>query len=188
MSADIFWIMSHSKKHVQMVQEFIEVVRVDLEPTASMWVSEVNEDRSWVPHKVVINSHWKKNSRHWDVVNRQGKTCGVVEERIQWANKVFWTDITEVRTSRGDQNVKDWWITCTLSFFLNMDNHYGARSTWANFDLGHRLFLLGPDLLWPGATQASPKIRGFSSISARCKIGQFWLAPLTIQNVKKKKQ
>ena len=30
-----------------------------------------------------------------------------------------------------------------------------ARSTQANFDLGHRLFLLGPVLLRPGATQAN---------------------------------
>ena len=55
-------------------------------------------------------------------------------------------------------------------------------------DFGHRLFLLRPVLLWPGATWARPKIRGLSSIQARCNLGQFLLAPLTIQNVKMKKR
>ena len=32
-----------------------------------------------------------------------------------------------------------------------------------------------------------PKIRELSSTQARCNLGQFWLAPLTIQNVKMKK-
>ena len=58
-----------------------------------------------------------------------------------------------------------------------------ARSTWANFNFGHRLFLLGPGAIW-----ARPKIGGLSSTQARCNLGQFWLAPLTIQNVKMKKR
>ena len=36
-------------------------------------------------------------------------------------------------------------------------------------------------LLRPGAIQARQKIRGLSSTKASCNLGQFWLAPLTIQ-------
>ena len=103
MCADNFWIMSHSKEHLeQMVKTLIEEAgKVDLEPKpASLWWTSTyaSEEKS-----DMILGTIKKNYNKFlfedefrilgCAMNRQGKTCNAVEERMQSANKALWKDI-----------------------------------------------------------------------------------------------
>ena len=102
--ADNFWIMSHSKKNLeQMLKDLIEeAAEMDLEPKpASLWWSNTyasgeKEDMILGTSKGCYKFPFEHEFRI--LVNRQGKTCGAVEERMQSANKAFWKDIKIYKT------------------------------------------------------------------------------------------
>ena len=113
MWADNFLMMSHSKKHLeQMVKDLIEeAARVDLEPKpASLWwtstyPSEEKEEMMLGTSKGCYKFPFEEEFKILGcVMNRQGKTCGAVEERMQSATEPFGktSKYTEVRISRGD--------------------------------------------------------------------------------------
>ena len=69
------------------------------------------------------------------MMNRQGKTSGAVEERMQFANKAFGraSTCTGVRMFRGEQNVNDWWIMCAPFFPLEAELGRGHSRHWNCF-------------------------------------------------------
>ena len=99
MWADNFWVMSHCKKHLkQMLKDLIEeAAEMDLEPKpVSLWwtstcASEEKEDMILGSSKACVKFPFEDEFRILGcMMNRQGKTCDAVEERVQSANKVFW--------------------------------------------------------------------------------------------------
>ena len=101
MWADNFWVMSHSKKHMeQMLKDLIEeAAEMDLEPKpASLWwtstyASEEKEDMILGTSKGCYKFPFEEDFKILGcMMNRQGKTCGAVEERMQSANRAFWKD------------------------------------------------------------------------------------------------
>ena len=105
MWADNFWIVSQSKNHLeQMLKDLVEeTAKVDLEPKlASLWwtityASEEKKDMVWGTEEFKILRC---------LMNRQGKTCDAVEERIQSANKAFWKDIKIFRSKDTPWRIK----------------------------------------------------------------------------------
>ena len=102
MWADNFWIMSNSKEHLeQMLKDFIEEAeKVDLEPKpASLWwtntyASEEKGDMVLGTSTGCYKFPCEDELRILGcVMNRQGKTCDAVQERMQSADKAFWKDI-----------------------------------------------------------------------------------------------
>ena len=102
MWAGNFWIMSHSKKHLeQMLKDLIEeAAKVDLETRpASLWltstyVSEEKEDMTLGTSKGCYKFPFEDEFKILGcMMNRQGKTCDAEEERMQSANKAFCKDI-----------------------------------------------------------------------------------------------
>ena len=101
MWADNFWILSHSKENVeQMLQDVIEEAsKLDLEPKpASLrwtraYASEEKIDMilgtSKGCYKFPIEDTFKMLGC---AMNRQGKTCDAVEERMRSINKAFWKE------------------------------------------------------------------------------------------------
>ena len=107
MWADNFWIMSHSKKHLeQMLKDLIEeAAEVDLEPKpasllwTSMFTSEEKEDVILGTSKGCYNFPFEDEFRILGcMMSRQEKTCDAVEERMQSANKASWKDIKIYRS------------------------------------------------------------------------------------------
>ena len=102
MWADNFWIMSHSKEHLeQMLKDLIEGAgKVDVEPKpASLWwtstyASEEKSDMILGNGKGCYKFPFEDEFKVLGcAMNRQGKTCDAAEERVQPANKAFWKDI-----------------------------------------------------------------------------------------------
>ena len=60
-------------------------------------------------------------------MNRQGKTCDAVEERMQSASKAFGKDIMTYKSKDVPWriNVNAWWTTCTPSSPLEVKHGHG---------------------------------------------------------------
>ena len=95
----------------QMLKDLIEeAAKVDLEPKpASLWwsiyASEEKEDVILGTSKCCFKFPCEDEFKILGCMkNRQGKTCGAVEERMQSANRAFGktSKYTEVRTFRGE--------------------------------------------------------------------------------------
>ena len=96
-----------------MSKDLIEdAVKVDLEPkTASLWTStyasEERKDMILGTSKGCHKFSFEDESRILGcVMNRQGKTCDAVEERMQSADKAFWKDIMIYRSEDVPWRIK----------------------------------------------------------------------------------
>ena len=99
MWADNFWIMFHSTEHLEQMLKYLveEVGKVDLEPKpASLWwtstyASEDKSDMILSTSRACYKFLFQDEFRILGcALNRQGKTCDDVEERMQSADKAFW--------------------------------------------------------------------------------------------------
>ena len=97
MWADNFWIMSHSKGHLeQMPRELVgEAGKWNLAAKpASLWWTSAHEDID-LPWNTMTGrqqiSSWREFKIFGCAMNRQGKTDGC--ERIRSANKAWWRDV-----------------------------------------------------------------------------------------------
>ena len=102
MWADNFWIMSHSEENMELVLRDLmqEASRWDLEPKpASLWWTSAyaSEEKSDIIVGTSTGCYKFPSEDTFKIlgcaVNRQGKTCDAVEERMQSANKAFWKGI-----------------------------------------------------------------------------------------------
>ena len=95
-----FWIMSHTKKLEHMLRDLSEETsKWDLEPKpASLWwtstyASEEKNDMIVGTSTGCCKFPFEDTFKILGcAMNRQGKTCDAVEERMQSANKAFWKD------------------------------------------------------------------------------------------------
>ena len=113
--ADNFWIISHSKQHLEhMVKDHIEeAAKVDLElQPASLWwtstyASEEKEEMILGTSTGCYKFPFEDEFRILGcVMNRQGKTCDAVEERMQSANNAFWEDIKKNKSKDVSWRIK----------------------------------------------------------------------------------
>ena len=107
--------MSHSKEHLeQMLRDpFEEASRWDLEPKpASLWWTSTYASEEKIDMILGTSTGCCKFPFEDEfkilgcALNRQGKTCDAVEERMQSANKVFWKDIVIYKSKDVPWKVK----------------------------------------------------------------------------------
>ena len=106
-----------------MFKDFIEeAAEVDLEPKpASLWWTNTyaSEEKEYMIlgtpkgcYKIPFEGEFRLLGC---MMNRQGKICEAVEDRMQTANKALWKDIKiyQSKDVPWRKNVNDWWIACT---------------------------------------------------------------------------